>query len=51
MPASQWAESSDDINLAPSRVATLRIMHYCLEDIAGDREIGIAVMPGIENHP
>lgn len=45
------AERSTNANLEPSRNATLRMIHYCMEDMGGDRDRDISIIPGARIHP
>ncbi|KAH6988778.1 hypothetical protein BKA56DRAFT_574578 [Ilyonectria sp. MPI-CAGE-AT-0026] len=40
-----------DVNLEPSREATLRMVSFCMEDVIGDRDDEISAVPGIKTHP
>ncbi|KAF5021097.1 hypothetical protein F66182_6886 [Fusarium sp. NRRL 66182] len=45
------AERSTNANLEPSREATLRMINYCMEDMAGDRDTEVLIIPGAKTHP
>lgn len=47
----QFTEHNGDIKLAPSRESTLRMIHYCMEDISGDLDAEISLVEGAKAHP
>ncbi|KAK4113739.1 hypothetical protein N656DRAFT_788667 [Canariomyces notabilis] len=46
VPAKRPSGHRGDIKLEPSRASTLRMIHYCMEDVGGDRDISILAVPG-----
>jgi hypothetical protein len=44
-------ERSPNVDLEPSREATLRMIAYCMEEMSGDRDAGISTFPGVKTHP
>jgi hypothetical protein len=51
VPAKRPSGHRGDIKLEPSRASTLRMIHYCMEDVGGDRDISILAVPGATAHP
>ncbi|KAI1502668.1 hypothetical protein F5X99DRAFT_407744 [Biscogniauxia marginata] len=47
----QLTGRDNGIKLAPTRESTLRMIHYCMEDISGDRDTDISTMYGAKVHP
>ncbi|KAH7019358.1 hypothetical protein EDB80DRAFT_759635 [Ilyonectria destructans] len=51
IPLDDARQCSDNINLEPSREATLKMINYCMGDIMGDRDTEALVVPGARTHP
>ncbi|KAK3936439.1 hypothetical protein QBC46DRAFT_419368 [Diplogelasinospora grovesii] len=51
VPVNHPTGHDNDIKLEPSKKSTLRMIHFCMEDVSGDRDMSILAIPGVTAHP